>query len=241
MSYFEAFKAPPELIAIAFLESSFNPRAVSRAGATGAWQFLRRSCKSFMKLNNYVDHRLNPLLATFGAIYLLKQNKQILRNWDLAITAYNAGPGHFIKGRRKLRMRAPSLELLLEKYEHPNIGFAVKNYYSEFLALVYTLAYKTEIFKNNLKETRSTLNVSQDHIAIYVARKRFRPKNLFNRHKKISPDLRHLNRHIKKYRTLYPKGTIFFSDVELESRNFRKLKLKQLLNRYPKNWHKLAR
>ncbi len=238
-NYFKATNAPLELVAIAFLESSFNLRAISKAGATGTWQFLNKSGRSFMTVDDRIDHRINPLIATFGAIFLLKQNKQILKRWDLGITAYNAGPGHFIKARKKMKLSAPSLELLLEKYEHPDVGFAVKNYYSEFLALVYSLAYKQEIYHNEIVSTEPALNISSDHIEVFIAKGSFIPSAIYKKYGQSSPDLKFLNMHLKNEKRTYPKGTIILSDIELDQKTFKKLSLEKLKSVYPKHWRKL--
>lgn len=127
----DIFEIPPELINISFLESSFNPDAKSKVGATGAWQFMRHTGKHFMRIDQYVDQRLNPVISSISAFHLLKQNFQILKDWSLAIAAYNSGTKHLLRARRKLMRRDVkkiNLEKALKNYSHPHIGFASENF-----------------------------------------------------------------------------------------------------------------
>ena len=233
--YFELFKLPKELKAIPFLESSFNTKARSKVGATGTWQFMKHIGSHFMPVNKYVDSRLNPLISTISALHLLKQNKQILKSWDLAITAYNSGPKHYIRAKRKLKKSDADLEYILRNYKHPHIGFASINFYSEFTALVYALAYRDNFYKPPKGNPHSRLKV-------FITKCKQSPATYFKNVKKLESDSRQLNLHFKrkKLKSKLRKGQILFSDVDLNPKKYWRLPKKYLTKKYPRNWHKLV-
>ena len=86
-------KAPLELKYLPIVESRLNPRAISKAGATGLWQFMYAAAKeNGLELNSYIDERMDPAKSSSSAAkYLLKLNA-IYNDWILAVAAYNAGP-----------------------------------------------------------------------------------------------------------------------------------------------------
>src|SRR4029077_20097177 len=84
---------PPELVALASVESGFSARVRSSAGALGIWQFTRSTGREFLKITRYRDDRLDPARSTEAAAQLLQSNYQALGSWPLAITAYNYGTG----------------------------------------------------------------------------------------------------------------------------------------------------
>lgn len=236
---FKNFKMPKELLGIAFVESSFNLKAKSYAGAAGIWQFMPRTSAAFMpRRTKYIDYRNNPIISTLAALHLLKQNKQILKRWDLAVPAYNFGTSHLVKARRKFKEKA-TLPYIMENYEHASVGFASKNYYSEFLAMVYTLAYKDLIFP--LKGYSKELNSFKNDIGVYLTKCKVRPKTFFNLLKKSSPKIDLLNAHFIYKNPTYKRNKIVVSDLQLTDRKYRKLSDKELRNYYPKNFYKLNR
>ena len=85
---------PPEVIYLPFVESNFKPDAVSRSGATGLWQFMTNSIDGYnMKIDEWVDERRDFWKATEAALKKLKYNYSVLKDWNLAIAAYNCGLG----------------------------------------------------------------------------------------------------------------------------------------------------
>ncbi|WP_127715509.1 lytic transglycosylase domain-containing protein [Halobacteriovorax sp. HLS] len=233
--YFEQFKLPKELKALPFLESSFNTKAKSKVGATGTWQFMKHIGKHFMPVNTYIDGRLNPLLSTISALHLLKQNKQILKSWDLAITAYNSGPKHYIRAKRKLKKSDADLEYILRNYKHPHIGFASINFYSEFTALVYALAYRDYFYKTPKGNPHTRMK-------IFLTKCTTSPATYFKNIDSLEPDSRELNLHFKrrKLKTKLRKGQILFSDVNLNPKKYYELPTKYITKKYPKNWKNLV-
>ena len=93
---------PLELKYLAIVESALDPKARSYVGAKGLWQFMYSTGKWFgLEVNNYVDDRSDPLKSTKAAASYLKQLYQIFDNWDLALAAYNSGPGNVSKAIRR--------------------------------------------------------------------------------------------------------------------------------------------
>ena len=89
---------PLELKYLPVIESALNPVAVSRAGATGLWQFMLRTGKGYgLEVNSLVDERMDPYKSTKAAVRYLKDLYTIYRDWNLVIAAYNCGPGNVNK------------------------------------------------------------------------------------------------------------------------------------------------
>jgi membrane-bound lytic murein transglycosylase D len=123
---------PTELSALPHVESSYNPAAVSSAGASGIWQFTRGTGKLFMRVDHVVDERNDPLLATVAAARLLKSNLERTKTWPLAITSYNHGVVGMERAVRQLGTR--DIVVILDNYKSRTFGFASRNFYCEFLA-----------------------------------------------------------------------------------------------------------
>lgn len=144
---------PLELTRLPFVESSFNVRAVSKVGASGVWQMMPYIGKKFLIMNNAVDERNSPIKSAVAAAYLLKQNKQILKNWPLALTAYNHGAGSLSKAAKKYH--SFDLQVLIKKFKSSSFGFASQNFYASFLAILYAEKYKDKIFDDSLVQAPS--------------------------------------------------------------------------------------
>lgn len=93
---------PLELKYLAIVESALNPRAKSRVGATGLWQFMYPTGKMYgMEVTSYVDERSDPLRATESAAKYLSLLHSMFNDWDLALASYNAGPGNVSRAIRR--------------------------------------------------------------------------------------------------------------------------------------------
>ena len=128
---FRSAGLPPELVTLASVESGFHSGSRSSAGAVGIWQFTRDTGKHYMKITRYHDDRLNPDRETLAAAKLLRSNYDTLGDWPLAITAYNYGTGGVA---RAAGIYGGDYSEMVQHYQGPHFGFAVKNYYAEFLA-----------------------------------------------------------------------------------------------------------
>ena len=93
---------PLEIKYLAIVESALKPRAKSRVGATGIWQFMFATGKQFgLDVSSYVDERSDPLKSTEAACKYLASLYKIFGDWDLALAAYNSGPGNVSKAIRR--------------------------------------------------------------------------------------------------------------------------------------------
>ncbi|HZH70138.1 MAG TPA: LysM peptidoglycan-binding domain-containing protein [Flavobacteriaceae bacterium] len=93
---------PLEMKYLAIVESALNPKARSRVGATGLWQFMYPTGKMYgLQVSSYVDERSDPLRATKAACEYLSSLYNVFGDWDLALAAYNSGPGNVSKAIRR--------------------------------------------------------------------------------------------------------------------------------------------
>lgn len=123
----------PERVAyLPHVESSFNPKAYSRVGAAGIWQFMRSTGKLFMTISYTVDERWDPYLSTVAAAKLLRRNYNVLKSWPLAITAYNHGMGGI--SRAVHQTGSNELGVIIANYQNRRFRFASKNFYGCFIA-----------------------------------------------------------------------------------------------------------
>lgn len=222
---FAALKVPHELIAISFLESSFNPHAHSRANAIGVWQFMPFLNKSFFPDQKNIDYRMNIGVSSVAAGFLLKENHKILKRWDLAVTAYNSGIKHLLS----LRRSNPELTLsdVLENSDSSTFGFASKNFYTEFLALTRVLKFRNELFPK-IQDIPPFENLH-----FYFTKCDVRLKSAFS----LEDRTRFLetNHHLRKM-DLIPKGTIISTDMNLSGQFYYKLSLKEISTKRPRLW-----
>ena len=242
LEIFDVMRMPQGLLAIAFLESSFTPYARSRAGAYGTWQFMRRTGKYFMKVEKNVDHRANPIISTIGALHLLKQNKQIMKRWDMAVTAFNSGTKHLLRARRQLKKvgRNVNLQNIFTHYKHPHLGFASQNYYSEFLALVYTLAYKEKFYPEIYSEKQKNAK-RKNKLKVYVTKCKVSPSKIFAIVKRSAPNMSDHNTHFLNRQLTYPKGSVIVSSIKLKRSKYKLIAPIKYRKLYPKNFWKLVR
>lgn len=98
----DAYGLPLELRYLPIIESALNPSAISRAGASGLWQFMIGTGKIYgLESNSLVDERRDPIKATWAAARYLKEMYAIYGDWNLVIAAYNCGPGTINKAIRR--------------------------------------------------------------------------------------------------------------------------------------------
>jgi len=125
---------PIQITRLPFVESSFNLKARSKVGASGIWQFMRSTGKFYLKINDTIDERNDPIRATEAAAALLQLNFDSLQSWPLAITAYNHGRKGLMRAVRKVG--SDSLDDIIDSYRSRSFGFASSNFFTEFMAAV---------------------------------------------------------------------------------------------------------
>ncbi|MGH8299016.1 MAG: transglycosylase SLT domain-containing protein, partial [Steroidobacteraceae bacterium] len=131
-SVLKAEGLPPELAALPLVESSYNPRAYSKVGAAGLWQFMPSTGRRFMRIDRAIDDRMDPFRATDAAAQLLAYNHRILGTWPLALTAYNHGVAGVRRAVQKLG--TTNIVTIVRDYQTRRFGFASRNFYVSFLA-----------------------------------------------------------------------------------------------------------
>lgn len=137
---------PIELTRLPFIESSFDYTVRSSVGAVGLWQFMQRTGKSYMTVNQIVDERKDPLIATRAAARYLKAAYNRLGAWPLAVTSYN----HGVAGVAK-KVTQMGTSDIVEICEHPTLrpfGFASTNFYPELLAAIEVYRERAKYFPN---------------------------------------------------------------------------------------------
>ena len=127
---FRSYGLPEDLSYLPHVESSFNPKAYSKFGAAGMWQFTRSTGKQYMKVGYTIDERRDPIISSYAAAKLLRHNYRKLDNWPMAITAYNHGVSGMLRAKRK----KGTYERIFSEYRSRIFKFASRNFYSEFLA-----------------------------------------------------------------------------------------------------------
>ena len=135
---------PAALAALPLVESSYHPAAMSRAGAVGLWQFTRETGRRYLKIAGSVDERRDPVRASDAAARHLRELREALPSWPLALTAYNRG----LCGVQRARETIGSDDLgeLVTRYRGPGFGFASRNFYAEFLAALHVMRHADRYF-----------------------------------------------------------------------------------------------
>jgi membrane-bound lytic murein transglycosylase D len=142
---FKEYGLPEELVRLPFVESYFNPQAVSSVNAVGIWQFMKGTGREYMKVDHGYDERRDPIVSTHAAAKLLKKSyKYLYNNWPLAVTSYNHGK--FGMKRAVNKMNTKDLVKLIKEYKGRNFGYSTKNFYAQFLATLYIEANHKKLF-----------------------------------------------------------------------------------------------
>jgi membrane-bound lytic murein transglycosylase D len=147
---FAAAHLPAELVYLPHVESSFNPNAVSRAGAAGLWQFTRDTGDRHLRIAGGVDERFDPVRSSAAAAEHLARARDVLGTWPLAVTSYNHGIGGIARARAAVG--SDSLDDIIRGYTSTSFGFASRNFYAEFLAAAHVARHARYYFPE-LKRT----------------------------------------------------------------------------------------
>jgi len=141
---------PLELKYLSVIESGLRPQVKSKAGALGLWQFMYGTGQYFgLKENSYIDERMDPEKATDAACRFLKQLYDIYGDWNLALAAYNAGPGTVNKAIRRSGNKKTYWEV------RPYLPTETQGYVPGFIAATYYMNYYNE---HNIKPAEVKTN-----------------------------------------------------------------------------------
>ena len=141
---------PLEIKYLAVVESALNPRAVSRVGATGLWQFMYQTGKQYnLEINSYVDERSDPMKASKAATQYMTNMYKIFGDWDLVLASYNSGPGNVAKAIRRSGGKQNYWNI------RKNLPKETQGYLPAFLATMYIFEYHKE---HGIKPNRPIAN-----------------------------------------------------------------------------------
>ena len=154
----ESYQLPLELKYLPVIESALNPVAVSRAGATGLWQFMLTTGKQYgLEVNNYVDERRDPVKASYAAARYLRDLYRIFGDWNLVIAAYNCGPENINKAIHRAGGDRDYWRI------YPYLPRETRGYVPAFIAANYVMNYYCE---HNICPMRSELPAKTDTVVI---------------------------------------------------------------------------
>lgn len=143
------YNIPLELKYLAIVESALNPRAVSRMGAGGLWQFMLPTGRAYnLNVDSYVDERYDPIKATEAACQYLSSLHKMYGDWDLALAAYNAGPGNVNKAIRRSDGMKNYWNI------RKNLPRETQGYVPAFVATMYVFEYHKE---HNITPQKATV------------------------------------------------------------------------------------
>jgi len=130
---------PLEIKYLAVVESALNPKAVSKMGATGIWQFMYGTGKQYaLKIDSYIDERSDPLRATAAASEYMSKMFNIFGDWELVLASYNSGPGNVTKAIRRSGGKTKYWDI------RSHLPKETQGYVPAFLATMYLFEYHKE-------------------------------------------------------------------------------------------------
>jgi membrane-bound lytic murein transglycosylase D len=133
------YNLPLEIKYLAIVESALQPKAKSKVGAGGLWQFMPETGKQYkLKITTYVDERHDPIKSTEAACHYMMNMYAIFGDWSLVLASYNCGPGNVSKAIRRSGGKTDYWEI--RKY----LPRETANYLPAFLATMYIYEYKKE-------------------------------------------------------------------------------------------------
>ena len=136
---FDQYGLPVELKAMAIIESAMDPRAESRVGAKGMWQFMYQTAKIYdLHVDSFVDERMDPVKSCEAAAQYLLDAYNMFGDWNLAIASYNCGAGNV----RKAIKRAGGSRKFWDIWDY--LPRETRSYVPAFVGALYTLEYYKE-------------------------------------------------------------------------------------------------
>ena len=132
----EAYQLPLELKYLPIIESALNPKAVSRVGATGLWQFMLGTGKQYgLQVNSLVDERRDPVKSSYAAARYLRDLYKVFGDWNLVIAAYNCGPENINKAIHRSNGEKDYWQI------YPYLPKETRGYVPAFIAANYIMTY----------------------------------------------------------------------------------------------------
>ncbi|MCR5578002.1 MAG: transglycosylase SLT domain-containing protein [Prevotella sp.] len=168
----EAYQLPLELKYLPIIESALNPKAVSRAGATGLWQFMIGTGKQYgLEVNSLVDERRDPVKSSYAAARYLRDLYKIFGDWNLVIAAYNCGPENINKAIHRANASTGQPQdgenamPINKDYWHiyPYLPAETRGYVPAFIAANYIMTYYCE---HNICPMTTRLPAQTDTIVV---------------------------------------------------------------------------
>ncbi len=154
----ESYGLPLELKYLPVIESALNPKAVSRVGATGLWQFMIGTAKTYgLEVNTLVDERRDPVKASYAAAHYLSDLYKIFGDWSLVIASYNCGPANVDKAIH----RAGGVKDYWKIY--PYLPRETRGYVPAFIAANYIMNYYCD---HNICPMTATLPAHTDTVVV---------------------------------------------------------------------------
>ena len=156
----DRYEMPHELKYLPIVESAMKPKAVSPAGAKGLWQFMFGTSKLYgLKSNNYIEERFDPIKSTDAAMRYLRDLYKTFGSWDLALAAYNCGPGRV----KKAILRSGKKDFWgIYRY----LPKETRGYVPAFIAANYIMTYHEEHgicpMEPNVPITTDTLHITRN-------------------------------------------------------------------------------
>lgn len=135
----EKYNLPDELKYLSIVESGLRPNAISRANAVGLWQFVSSTGRMYGLQNDwYLDDRMDPYASTDAAARHLRDLYSMFDDWELALAAYNCGPGNVRKAIRRSGYKKEFWEI----YNY--LPRETRSYVPQFVAIAYTFNFAAE-------------------------------------------------------------------------------------------------
>lgn len=155
----DQYDLPLELKYMAVIESALNPDAVSRAGATGLWQFMLSTGRFYkLKITSFVDERRDPIAATHAAAHYLKDMYAVYQDWGLVIASYNCGAGNVNKAIRRAGGKRTYWEI------YPYLPKETRGYVPAYIAATYAMTYYKE---HGISPKHIDMPVASDTIMVH--------------------------------------------------------------------------
>lgn len=157
----ETYSLPLELKYLPVIESGLNPKAVSRVGATGLWQFMLATAKNYgLEINSLLDERCDPIKSSYAAANYLSDLYRIFGDWNLVIAAYNCGPDKLTQAIHRAGGSKDYWKI------YPYLPRETRGYVPAFIAANYIMNYYCEHnicpMTTDLPAKTDTILVSRD-------------------------------------------------------------------------------